>query len=200
MPLVTTGGAAEIISLGTGYVPADPSGWIRTLCATGILTDHGTGRRARLDTAELAQFVARHPYRRTLPFGYLGVSLLELEPVPAWELAPPHNKFRTHGGYDHRNTVGLSPQQRANAIVSSWPISRSSAQDVVDHGWPLIGCVRGVVNPDMIYWPTAVVPLGSGIGFRVDPDRQGHPEIPTGAILDVPRGNTFRLVPAGTTP
>jgi hypothetical protein len=201
VPLVNSGEAAKIIRAGTGY-PGATAAWVRILCATGILTDHGggRGRHAALETGELARFVATYPYRRTLPFDYLGVSVLELEPVPAFELAAPHHQFRSHGGYDHRNRAGLSPQQRANAIVSTWRISPRRAQEVVDHQWPLIGCIKGVITPDTIYWPTAVVPLIGGIGFEVDPARRGHPEIPTGAIVDVAPGNVFRLVPAGAVP
>lgn len=199
MPVVNSGDAAAMIRTGTGFPGADTA-FIRTLCATGILTDHGSGRHVRLDFGELTRFIAEHPYRPVLPFAYLRVSVGPLEEAPAKELTPPFRMFRTHAGYDHRNTAGLSPEQRAYAIVANWRLGLDGAQDVVDRGLPVLGCIKGVVTPDTIYWPTAVVPLFGGFGFRVDPDRRGHPEIPTGAILDVPRGNMFRLVPAGISP
>ncbi|MGY1944449.1 hypothetical protein [Nocardia asiatica] len=199
MLLLTSSEAARIIADRTGFHPGLK--WMRTMVTTGILTDHGPGVHHRFDADELAEFLATHPYRPTLPFAYLGVSVTELAESPAFELAPPQNRFRDYAGYDHRNRAGLTPLQRARAIVSTWRIGHDTAHDVVERGLPLIGCVKGVITPDTIYWPRAVVRLVGGIGFDVDPDRRGHPEIGSGAITDVRPGNIWRLVePSTATP
>ncbi|MFI8977463.1 hypothetical protein ACIGO9_31605 [Nocardia asteroides] len=101
---------------------------------------------------------------------------------------------RLPAGYDHDNTHGLSTRDRLGAIVANWPIARADADHVVDHGLPLVGTVKGVIPGDLVYWPTAVVPLMGGLGFTVDPDRRGHDQIGTGAIVEIPRGPICKLV------
>lgn len=168
------------------------------MCDIGILTDHGEKVHHLFDSDEIAEFLATYPYRPQLPFSYLGVSVLELTELPAFELASPHEQFRRWAGYDHRNRDGLTPLDRARAIVSTWRISASTAQEVVDRGLPLVGCIKGLITHDTIYWPRGVVELVGGIGFDVDPEHRGHPDIGSGAITEVPRGNRWRLVESTT--
>ncbi|WP_040793401.1 hypothetical protein [Nocardia paucivorans] len=85
-------------------------------------------------------------------------------------------------------------------MVASWRISPATAQFVLDQRLPLIGDIKGVIIPDTIYWPRDLIPLIGGIGFEVDPELRGHDEIGTGAIIDIPRGNVWRLVAEGTAP
>lgn len=195
MPLLTSREVADIVGDRTGLNPTTL--WVRTLTAVGILTDHGTAVHVRVDADELAEFLATHPYRPSLPFEHLAVPVGELTDDPQFLLTAPHPQWRSHAGYDAHNTAGLSPTERARAITGAWRLGAAVAQHVVDAGLPLIAAVRGVITPDLILWPRAVVPLTGGVvGFDVDPDRRGHDAIGTGAITDVPRGNVWRLVTA----
>ncbi|MFD4406749.1 hypothetical protein ACFWPH_28700 [Nocardia sp. NPDC058499] len=198
MPLLTSSEAADIIEARTGFRP--DRRWLHAQAITNLLPDHGTGVHHRFDADELAEFLARYPYRRTLPFAYLGVSLGVLVEVDEYERTAPAKPFRRWAGYDHHNTRGLTSVERARAIVANWRISRATAQYVLDHRLPLIGDVKGVVDHDMIYWPRGIIPLAGGIGFDIDPDLRGHDEIGTGAIIDIPRGNVWRLMTEGTAP
>ncbi|MFE3001831.1 hypothetical protein ACFXG4_43495 [Nocardia sp. NPDC059246] len=194
--LLSSQQAADEIRARTGFKPH--TRWIRTLCGAGLLHDHSTNRNVRIDATELDMLLVRHPYRAVLPFEYLGVSLIPLDAnSPAFHRAAPWGLYRTHAGYDHHNTLGLTPAQRARAITSIWEISDDKAHDIVDRGLPLIGSVGGLVTPQTIFWPRAVVPLRGGVGFDVDPDRFGHPDLPTGALIEVAGGGPWRLVPAG---
>ncbi|MFE3001821.1 hypothetical protein ACFXG4_43440 [Nocardia sp. NPDC059246] len=189
--LLSSQQAADEIRARTGFKAH--TRWIRTLCGAGLLTNRSTNQRVRIDPTELEMLLIRHP-RRVLGFEYLGVSLLPVDAnSPAFHRDPPWPLYRTHAGYDHHNTHGLTPDQRARAITSIWRISDDLAQDVVDRGMPLIGSVGGLVTPQMIYWPRAVVTLQGGVGFDVDPDRTGHLDIPSGALIDVKPGNTWRI-------
>ncbi|WP_280216696.1 helix-turn-helix domain-containing protein [Nocardia neocaledoniensis] len=193
MPLLTSREVADIVGDRTGLHPTTL--WVRTLAAVGILADHGTGVHVRVDADDLAEFLATHPYRPTLPFDHLAVSVGELTADPQFVLAPPHPQWRSHAGYDHHNTAGLSPTDRARAITGAWRLGTTIAEHVVDAGLPLVASVKGVITPDLIYWPRAVIPLTGGtVGFDVDPEHRGHDGIGTGAITDVPRGNVWRLV------
>ncbi|MFD6401205.1 helix-turn-helix domain-containing protein [Nocardia sp. NPDC060249] len=191
--LLTSGEAVEVIYDGTGYRfrPAD----LQTLVRTNILPNHGSGKHLRFALDDLHEFIKTYPYRRNLPFPYLGVSVLELCDSPAYELHAPHALFRRFAGYDHDNTAGLTPSERTYAIVAKWRIGFDTAQWVVEQGLPLLGSIKGVVTLDTIFWPTGVARLVGGIGFEVAPDRRGHPEIGMGAIVDVPPGPPWRLVP-----
>ncbi|WP_067694139.1 hypothetical protein [Nocardia jejuensis] len=190
--LLSSQQAADEIRHRTGFKAH--TRWIRTLCKTGLLRDHSMTRHARISAAELELLLIRHP-RRTLPIDYLGVSLGPLVTnSPAFHRDPPWRLYRTHAGYNHHNAVSLSPTQRARAITSLWRIHDDLAQEIVDRELPLIGSVGGLVTPQMIYWPRAVIHLQGGIGFDVDPERFGHPAISTGALLDIPPGNAWRIV------
>ncbi|WP_040793400.1 hypothetical protein [Nocardia paucivorans] len=83
MPLLTSSEAADIIEARTGFRP--DRRWLHAQAITNLLPDHGTGVHHKFDADELAEFLARHPYRRTLPFAYLGVSLGELTESPVYE-------------------------------------------------------------------------------------------------------------------
>ncbi|TCJ90003.1 hypothetical protein [Nocardia alba] len=192
--LVTSGEAVEVIYDGTGYRfrPAD----LQTLVRANILANCGTGKHLRFALDDLAKFTRTFPYRPHLPFPYLGVSILELAEAPAYELLTPHDLFRRYAGYDHDNVAGLAPWERTYAITAKWRMGFATAQAVVEQGLPLLGCVKGVVTLDTIFWPTGVVRLVGGLGFEVAPDRRGHPELGSGAIIDVPPGPPWRLVPA----
>ncbi|MGW4241238.1 hypothetical protein [Nocardia sp. NPDC004722] len=193
-PFLSSQQAADEIRARTG-VKAHTR-WIRALCTAGLLTNHSTNKRVRIDPVELEMLLLRHPHR-TLGFDYLGVSLIGMDAnSPAFHRDPPWPIYRTHAGYDHHNSAGLTPDQRARAMTSVWNISDELAQNIVDRGLPLIGSVGGLVTPQMIYWPRAVVPLQGGVGFDVDPDHIGHPDIPTGALIDVAPGNVWRIVTA----
>ncbi|MFE3758817.1 hypothetical protein ACFXO9_31320 [Nocardia tengchongensis] len=193
--LLSSQQAADEVRARTGF--KSHTRWIRNLCGTGLLTDHSPNSRVRIDPTELDLLLLRHP-RRVLDFDYLGVSLIPLDSnSPAFHRDPPWGLYRTYAGYDHHNTARLTPDQRARAITARWLITDDLAQDIVDRGLPLIGSVGGIVTPQMIYWPRAVVPLQGGVGFDVDPERIGHPDIPVGALIDVDPGGPWRLVPAG---
>ncbi|MGW4126187.1 hypothetical protein [Nocardia sp. NPDC004711] len=96
------------------------------------LTDRSTNQRVRIDPTELEMLLIRYP-RCVLGFGYLGVSLLLLDTnSPAFHRDPPWPFWRTHAGYDHYNTYGLSPDQRARASIARWRIIDDLAQNIVD--------------------------------------------------------------------
>jgi hypothetical protein len=193
--LLSTQHAADEVYQRTGFTAY--TAWIRTLCATGLLVNHSTNRSVRIDATELDLLLTHHPYRPVLPFTYLGVSLGPMSAhSPAFHRAPPWSLYRTHAGYDHHNTHGLTPTQRARAITARWNIDPDRAHDIVERRLPLIGSVGGLVTPQMIYWPRGVIELQGGIGFDIDVERTGHPDIPTGALIDVEPGNVWRLVPA----
>ena len=71
---------------------------------------------------------------------------------------------------------------------------RRQAAEVVERGLPLIGVVKGVMTPDTIYWPRAVIRLGDGYGFDVDVEHRGHDQIGTGAITTVRGGAPWEFV------
>lgn len=196
MPLLSSSDFARIIADRTGFHP--DKHFLPPLTATNILTDHGTGSHRRIDATELADFLARYPYRPVMPFDYLQVSLgaLTVRTDPLYDVRTlPPTLFSRHAGYDHHNTAGLGPTDRARAIVATWKIGAANAAEVVERGLPLIGVVKGVMTPDTIYWPRAVIPLGNGgFGFDVDPAHRGHDEIGTGAITTVRGGAPWELV------
>lgn len=195
MPLLTSSDFARIVADRTGYHP--DKHFLPALTATGILTDHGTGAHRRIDADELADFLARHPYRPVLPFDYLQVSLGPLgdrtDPLYDVRSLPP-TLFSRYAGYDHHNTAGLNLTERARAIVAVWKTGAAKAAEVVERGLPLIGVVKGVMTPDTIYWPRAVIRLGDGYGFDVDVEHRGHDQIGTGAITTVRGGAPWEFV------
>lgn len=190
---VTSGKTAQIIYDATGFRISEPSKWGREMVATGLLTDQGTGTWLQFDSAEIDRFITAHPYLGTLPFPYLGVSVGSMVEHEVYPIATPQTPFRTYAGYDRHNRAGLSPRERVGGLAASWRTGEDTAQEVVDRKLPLIADVKGVIEPEMIRWPTKVVALtDGGYGFEVDPDRFGHPLIETGALIDIPRGSLFR--------
>lgn len=193
MSLLTSQQVADLLGQQIGCTVYPPR--IRVLAEANLLTNHGTRGRHFFDSTEVASFLATHPHIRTLPFGHLRVSVLPTAPDIQLELAPPHRRFRTHMGYDRRNTAKLRRIQRTRGITAAWDLRRDDAHRIVEESLPIVGCVKGVVEPDMIFWPHTVVPLMNGLfGFDCDPARVGHPAVPTGAIIDVGQGNLWKLI------
>ncbi|MFD3510106.1 hypothetical protein [Nocardia sp. NPDC058666] len=171
------------------------------VAASNLLPDRSTGHHRRFDADEVADFLANYPYRPDRPVAYLGVSLGPLaervEPVYDLSTLPPV-LFSRYAGYDYLNVAGLTPTERARAIVCTWNISEATAKAVIERKLPLMGCVKGVTTHDTIFWPRDMIRLTGGIGFVVDPDLRGHDEIGTGVITTVPGGGPWRIVdPAG---
>jgi hypothetical protein len=179
---------------------------VSTWTECGLIRDFSTTKRAGFRPKDIEAFICSHPYR-VLPFEYLRVSLVEIrdDPIPALcgdaEDATKKPDYRTHAGYDGLNRLCLSPKMARRAITSIWPVAESKAKDLAARGVPLIGTVKGIVQPDMVYTIINCTRFqGRTIFHTRSVEEKVRATIGTGALIDVPGGQIWGIVTQAQPP
>lgn len=166
----------------------------------GLIRDFSTTTRAGFRPGDIEAFIRAHPYKM-LPFEYLRVSLVGIrdDPIPALGPAGGDDSgkpaYRTHAGYDGLNRLGLSSVMARRAITSIWPVAEAKANDLAARKVPLIGTVKGIVEPDMAYTIVGCTRHeGRTIFHTQSVGEEVRAVIGTGALITVPGGQICEIV------